>query len=52
MPDSLKDKEIVLAGGSGGLGSVAAAQLLGEGARLVIGYRANRRPGTASSGTA
>ena len=42
MPDSLKDKEIVLAGGSGGIGAAVAAQLLDEGARLVIGYRANR----------
>ena len=44
MPDSLKDKEIVLAGGSGGIGAGVAAQLLDEGAPLVIGYRADELP--------
>ena len=42
MPDSLKGREVVLAGGSGGTGAVVAEQLLGEGARVVIGYRADR----------
>src|SRR5436305_6610857 len=41
MPDTLRGREIVLAGGSGGLGSAAAELLAAEGARLVIGYRRN-----------
>ena len=42
MPDSLRDREIVLAGGSGGLGSATAELLAAEGARLTIGYRSNQ----------
>src|SRR4051812_1463011 len=41
MPDTLRCREIVLAGGSGGLGASAAELLAAEGARLVIGYRRN-----------
>jgi 3-oxoacyl-[acyl-carrier protein] reductase len=41
-PDSLKGRDVVLAGGSGGIGSALTEQLIEEGARLVIGYRANR----------
>ncbi len=41
MPDGLHGKEIVLAGGSGGLGSAAARMLASEGARLVVSYRRN-----------
>lgn len=41
MPETLRDREIVLAGGAGGLGSAAAEMLAAEGARLVIGYRRN-----------
>jgi 3-oxoacyl-[acyl-carrier protein] reductase len=41
MPDSLRGLHIVLAGGSGGLGSAAAELLAAEGARLVISYRSN-----------
>jgi 3-oxoacyl-[acyl-carrier protein] reductase len=41
-PDSLKGREVILAGGSGGIGAALAAQLCDEGARLVISYRANR----------
>ena len=40
--ESLKGKEIVLAGGAGGLGAPLVESLLAEGARLVVGYRANR----------
>jgi 3-oxoacyl-[acyl-carrier protein] reductase len=40
--DSLQDREIVLAGGSGGIGSAVAGQLLADGARLVISYLGNR----------
>ncbi|HVP46173.1 MAG TPA: SDR family oxidoreductase [Bryobacteraceae bacterium] len=42
MPDTLRDRQIVLAGGSGGIGSAVAALLAAEGARLVVSYRANR----------
>ena len=42
MPQTLRDCEVVLAGGSGGLGSATARLLAAEGARLVIGYRSNR----------
>jgi 3-oxoacyl-[acyl-carrier protein] reductase len=41
VPETLRDREIVLAGGAGGLGSAAAVMLAAEGARLVIGYRRN-----------
>jgi NAD(P)-dependent dehydrogenase (short-subunit alcohol dehydrogenase family) len=39
---SLRGREIVLAGGSGGIGAAVAGLLLAEGARIVIGYRSNR----------
>jgi 3-oxoacyl-[acyl-carrier protein] reductase len=42
LPETLQGKEIVLAGGSGGLGSAAAGLLAAEGAKLVVSYRANR----------
>ncbi len=42
MADSLQGREIVLAGGSGGIGSAVAAMLSAEGARLVVSYRSNR----------
>jgi 3-oxoacyl-[acyl-carrier protein] reductase len=38
----LRGREIVLAGGSGGLGSAVCELLSADGARLVISYRANR----------
>lgn len=38
MPDALRGKQIVLAGGSGGLGSATAELLAAEGARLVVSY--------------
>jgi len=41
VSDTLRDREIVLAGGSGGLGSASAELLSSEGARVVIGYRRN-----------
>ena len=37
----MRGREIVLAGGTGGLGSAAAEMLAAEGARLVIGYMRN-----------
>src|SRR5580658_9656961 len=36
--DSLRDKEIILAGGTGGLGSALAALLLEEGAHLTLSF--------------
>lgn len=42
MADTLQGKEIILAGGSGGIGSAVAELLASEGARLVVSYRANR----------
>src|ERR1051325_6507855 len=39
---SLKDKQVILAGGAGGIGSAVTALLLEEGAKLIISYRANR----------
>ena len=41
-PNSLAGKVVLLAGGSGGLGSSTAFLLAREGARLVVGYRSNR----------
>lgn len=41
MADGLHGLEILLAGGSGGLGSGAAELLAAEGARLVVSYRAD-----------
>ena len=41
MPDTLRDREILLAGGTGGLGSATAELLAAEGARLVMSYRSN-----------
>jgi len=42
VPDTLRGREIVLAGGTGGLGSAALELLAAEGARLVVSYRSNR----------
>jgi len=39
---TLVGKTIIVAGGSGGLGAATVALLAREGARLVVGYRANR----------
>jgi NAD(P)-dependent dehydrogenase (short-subunit alcohol dehydrogenase family) len=42
LADTLREKEILLAGGSGGLGSAVLTLLAAEGARLVVSYLANR----------
>jgi len=42
MSDALRGLEMILAGGSGGLGSAAAHLLVEEGARVVVSYRTNR----------
>jgi 3-oxoacyl-[acyl-carrier protein] reductase len=39
---SLAGKTVIIAGGSGGLGSATVSLLAREGAHLVVGYRANR----------
>ncbi len=41
MPETLAGKQFVLAGASGGLGSATAELLAGEGAELIVSYRAN-----------
>ncbi|HWB86778.1 MAG TPA: SDR family oxidoreductase [Bryobacteraceae bacterium] len=41
MSETLAGKEIVLAGGAGGLGSALVSLLAAEGARLVVSYRRN-----------
>jgi 3-oxoacyl-[acyl-carrier protein] reductase len=41
VPEPLLGKQIVLAGGSGSLGSVTAELLAAEGAELIVSYRAN-----------
>jgi NAD(P)-dependent dehydrogenase (short-subunit alcohol dehydrogenase family) len=38
---TLGGREVVLAGGSGGIGAAAAELLAAEGARLVVSYRTN-----------
>ena len=42
MSDTLRGLEIILAGGTGGLGSAAARLLAREGARIVVSYRSDR----------
>jgi NAD(P)-dependent dehydrogenase (short-subunit alcohol dehydrogenase family) len=41
VPEPLRGKQIVLAGGAGGLGSASAELLAAEGAELIVSYRAN-----------
>jgi 3-oxoacyl-[acyl-carrier protein] reductase len=40
LADTLRGKQIVLAGGAGGIGSAVTGQLVAEGARVVLGYHA------------
>jgi NAD(P)-dependent dehydrogenase (short-subunit alcohol dehydrogenase family) len=42
MPESLRGREVVVVGGSGGIGAVVTDLLLDESARLVVSYRSNR----------
>ncbi|MBS1859627.1 MAG: SDR family oxidoreductase [Acidobacteria bacterium] len=42
MPDSLRGREVILAGGAGGIGSAITELLVAEGARVTVGYRTNR----------
>jgi 3-oxoacyl-[acyl-carrier protein] reductase len=41
VPDTLRGRDILLAGGAGGLGTATAELLAAEGASLTISYRAN-----------
>ena len=41
MPESLRGREVILVGGSGGVGGASTELLAGEGARLTISYRSN-----------
>ena len=41
MPESLRGKQVLLVGGTGGLGAASTRLLAGEGARLILGYRSN-----------
>ena len=43
---SLRNKEVVLAGGAGGLGSALASLLLAEGARVILSHRGADVPGS------
>ncbi len=52
MVDTLRGKQIVLAGGTGGLGSETARLLAAEGAKLVAGYFNNAEAAAALSGIA
>ena len=42
MAEPLRGREVILAGGSGGVGAASTELLAAEGARLVISYRLNR----------
>jgi NAD(P)-dependent dehydrogenase (short-subunit alcohol dehydrogenase family) len=42
LPESLRDRELLLVGGTGGLGAASTRLLAGEGARLVISYRSRQ----------
>jgi NAD(P)-dependent dehydrogenase (short-subunit alcohol dehydrogenase family) len=52
MSESLRELEIVLAGGTGGLGSAAVRLLSEEGARVVASYRGDRTRAEELSGAA
>ena len=40
--ESLQGREVIVAGGTGGLGSAVSTALAGEGARVIVSYRADR----------
>lgn len=42
MAEPIRGKEVLLAGGSGGLGSAVVELLTAEGARLIVSYHSNR----------
>jgi NAD(P)-dependent dehydrogenase (short-subunit alcohol dehydrogenase family) len=41
LPDSLQGREVILVGGSGGVGSASTELLAAAGAKVIVGYRAN-----------
>ena len=51
MTESLRGREIILAGGTGGLGSVTAELLTREGASVILSYRANHERAERVGGT-
>ena len=52
MSETLRGIEIVLAGGTGGLGSETAHLLAAEGARLIVGYKSDSARAAALAGIA
>ncbi|MCC7496612.1 MAG: SDR family oxidoreductase [Bryobacterales bacterium] len=52
MPDTLRGKTIIVAGGSGGLGAATVELLLAEGAEVVVSYRSNLARAQAFEGRA
>jgi len=52
MPDTLRGKSIIVAGGSGGLGAATVELLLAEGAEVVVSYRSNLTRAQAFEGRA
>lgn len=52
MPETLAGKQIVLAGGAGGLGTATARLLAAEGARLVVSYCRNEERASVLAGIA
>lgn len=49
MPSTLRDRTIIVAGASGGLGAVTARMLADEGARVIPSYRSRPVPGGVQS---
>lgn len=49
---ALSGRQIILAGGSGGLGSATAEMLASEGAQLIVSYRSNAARAQALAGIA
>jgi 3-oxoacyl-[acyl-carrier protein] reductase len=43
LVESLRGREVVLAGGTGGLGSAVASRLVAEGARVILSFHSNRQ---------
>jgi 3-oxoacyl-[acyl-carrier protein] reductase len=52
LTDSLQGREVVLAGGTGGLGAAMAGQLVQEGARVILSYLKNRERAEIAIGAA
>jgi 3-oxoacyl-[acyl-carrier protein] reductase len=52
MPDALRGREVILVGGSGGIGAGVTDRLVNEGARVVVSYRADAARAQAWEGRA